>query len=250
MIERADDGDVAVLRLAHGRVNAIDLELCAAITEQFRALATDSARAVVLTGAGTTFCAGVDLRRYLDGGAAYVQELLPALGEAFLAAFELTKPLVSAVNGHAIAGGCVLAVTADVTLMAPGAGRIGIPETKVGVPFPRAPLEIVRHAVGAVAARRLAMGAQTYGAEDARAIGLVDHVVPADELLRRAVGTAHALATDVPSDTFAITKAQLRRESLERITRYADEDDTATLLWSRRATDGWTSRYLESVTRR
>jgi enoyl-CoA hydratase len=250
VIEREDDGDVAVLRLAHGPVSAMDIELCQAIAEQLRGLVTDPARAVVITGTGRSFSAGVDLRRYLDEGAPYVQRFLPALCDAFHAAFELTKPMVSAVNGHAIAGGCVLAACADVTLMADGKGRVGVPEIKVGVPFPRVAVEIIRHAVGEVATRRLMIGAQTYAPADAQAIGLVDHVVPADELLSRAVETARSLAADVPSDTFAATKTQLRREALERTARYADEDDTAVLLWSRRATDGWTERYLDAVTRR
>jgi enoyl-CoA hydratase len=254
VIERSDDGEVAILRLAHGPVGAMDLELCEEIIERFGALAADPARAVVLTGSGRAFCAGVDLHRYLDGGPEYVQRFLPALSRAFLAAFELSKPMVAAVNGHAIAGGCVLAATADVTLMAAGTGtgapRIGIPETRVGVPFPRAALEIVRYAVGDVPARRLVLSALTYVPPDAQAVGLVDDVVAPEDLLARAVQTARALATEIPPDTFAATKAQLRRESLERVARYADEDDTAALLWTRRCTDGWTSRYLTSVTGR
>jgi enoyl-CoA hydratase len=248
VIERADDGDIAVLRLAHGPVAAMDVELCRAISEQFRGLVTDPARAVVVTGTGLTFSAGVDLRRYLDEGPPYVERFLPALSDAFRAAFELPKPVVSAVNGHAIAGGCVLAACADTTLMADGDGRIGVPEVKVGVPFPRVALEVVRYAVGDVAARRLIVGARTYRPAEAQAIGLVDEVVPPDELLSRAVAAARALATDVPPDTFAATKGQLRRESCERMARYADEDEPTTRLWSRRATDGWTARYLKSVT--
>ena len=62
--------------------------------------------------------------------------------------------------------------------------------------------------------------------------------------------TARALAAEIPADTFAATKRQLRRESIERIGRYADEDDVVEGLWTLRATDGWTARYLESVTRR
>jgi enoyl-CoA hydratase len=248
MIERENDGDVAVLRLAHGPVNALDLELCRAVTGQVRALATDPARAVVLTGAGRAFSAGVDLRRYLAEGAPYVQRFLPALAEMFRAAFELGKPMVAAVNGHAIAGGCVLAACADTALMAEGSGRIGVPELRVGVPFPRVAVEVLRFAVGDIAARRLVFDAQTCGPAEARAVGLVREVVPAGELLTRAVAAARDLATAIPPDTFAATKAQLRRGGLERADRYVEEDALAVTLWSRRATDGWTADYLRSVT--
>src|SRR5690606_15976287 len=141
VLER-DDVDVegvpvAVLRMAHGPVNAMDLELCQALSERFSDLADDPARAVVVTGSDRAFSAGVDLKRATAGGDAYIDEFLPALADAFRAAFELPKPLVAAVNGHAIAGGCVLAACADVVLMAEGTARIGVPELRVGVPFPR-----------------------------------------------------------------------------------------------------------------
>lgn len=250
MIERVDDGDVAVLTLAHGPVSAMDLELCQAIADQFRVLAADPVRAVVLTGTGRAFSAGVDLRRLVAGGAAYVERFIPALGDALRTPFEFGKPLVAAVNGHAIAGGCVLAACADATIMAAGTGRIGLPETRVGVPFPRVPLEIVRFAVGDVAARRLIIGGQTYLPADAAVIGLVDEVVQPQELLPRAIAVARALADDIPPDTFAITKAQLRRDACERIDRCVDEDRAVTDIWAERATDGWVASYLASVTRK
>lgn len=250
MIERSDDDGVAVLRLAHGPVSAMDVELCLAIAEHLRALADEPVRAVVVTGTGKAFSAGVDLRRYLAEGAEYVRRFLPALCEAFLAGFELPKPLVAAVNGHAIAGGCVLAATADHTVMADGGGRIGLPEVRVGVAFPRVALEVMRYAVGDVAARQLVLGAQTYVPADALALGLVDEVVSGGELLPLAVHRALVLADAVPPDAFAATKRQLRRDHLERMVRYADEDAVVEDVWVRRASDGWTQRYLESVTRR
>jgi enoyl-CoA hydratase len=89
VIEREDDGEVAILRMAHGPVNAMDLELCEAASRQLRGLAADPAQAVVLTGAGRAFSAGVDLRRYLEEGPSYVERFLPALAELFSAAFDL-----------------------------------------------------------------------------------------------------------------------------------------------------------------
>ena len=250
MIHREDHDDVAVLRIEHGPVGAMDLELCTELGQVLRALAADPARAVVLTGTGRSFSAGVDLRRVLDGGGDYVQRFLPALSEMFEAAFALGKPVVAAVNGHAIAGGCVLAAAADVVLMAEGKAGIGLPELKVGVPFPRIALEIMTHRMGEVAARRLVLGAQTLSAQDAVAAGLVDHVVAADDLDARAVTAASDLAALTPSDTFAATKSAMRREAHERAERYADDDATATLLWVRHATDGTMGAFVEAMARR
>lgn len=250
MIHREDHDDVAVLRIDHGPVGAMDVELCTGLAQALRAMASDPARAVVLTGTGRSFSAGVDLRRIVAGGGEYVREFLPALTEMLAAAFEVGVPLVAAVNGHAIAGGCVLAAAADVVLMADGEAGIGLPELKVGVPFPRIALEIMRHRVGEVAARRLVIGAQTYPPGQAAAIGLVDHVVAADELETRARTAAADLVALSPSDTFAATKAALRREAIERAARYADDDATATLLWVRHATDGTVAGFVDQMTRR
>jgi enoyl-CoA hydratase len=252
MIERTDVGPVAVLTLANGPVNVLDTAFLREITETFGELADDPARAVVLTGAGRAFSAGVDLRSYLDGGPEYTAEFLPALSKALLAVFTVARPVVAAVNGHAIAGGAVLALAADYRLMtASDAARIGTPELAVGVAFPRAALEIVVHAVGDRAAARLVFGADTLPPDQARELGLVDELVGPGELLDAAVARAERLGTAAPADTYAATKAQLRRASVERIAAYRAEEDARTLdIWNRRSRDGWTEAYLRKVTRK
>ncbi|GAY12805.1 enoyl-CoA hydratase/isomerase family protein [Pseudonocardia sp. N23] len=249
MIERVDDDGVAILTMAHGPVNAMDIELCEGITETFRGLTADPARAVVLTAGGGSFSAGVDLRQFLDGGAPYVERFLPALAACFRAVFDLPKPVVAAVNGHAIAGGCVLAACADTAIMADGKGRIGLAELQVGVPFPRIALEAMRNAVGEVTARRLVMGARTHPPAEALTLGLVDELVAPDTLREKAVEIARGLAGILP-DTFAATKAALRREATDRADRYTVDDEVALRLWTRRATDGHVAAYLERATGR
>src|SRR5882672_2313288 len=124
MIERKDAGAVAVLSMAYGPVNVMDTALLRAITETFAALADEQPAAVVLTGAGRAFSAGVDLRSLLNGGQDYLRDFLPALSDALHTVFTFDRPVVAAVNGHAIAGGCVLACCADLRLMSAGNGRI------------------------------------------------------------------------------------------------------------------------------
>jgi enoyl-CoA hydratase len=250
VIELEHDGDVAVLRMAHGPVNALDPELCDAVAARFRSLVTEPPRAVVLTGSGRAFSAGADLRRLVTDGEAYARRFVPALDGLFRSVFELGKPVVAAVNGHAIAGGAVLAAAADVVLMADGSGRIGLPELVVGVPLPRVAVEVVRYAVGDQVARTLITGAATHLPAAAQAMGLVDEVLPAEDLLPAALDRARALASTIPADTFAFTKAQLRREALHRMDGAAEEAEATLALWIRRGSDGWTQRYLESVTRR
>ena len=147
----------------------MDAELLHALTDAV----TASDRALVLTGTGSAFSAGVDLRRILDGGRPYTEEFLTALSRMFRAVFDHPRPTVAAVNGHAIAGGCVLALACDVRLMS--GGRIGLAELAVGVPFPTSALEIVRHALG-TSADRAVLRAETVGPERALALGMVDEV--------------------------------------------------------------------------
>ena len=249
MIEREDVDGVAVVRLAHGPVNALDLELLTNITSTFAELAASPHRAIVFTGAGRAFSAGVDLWRAVNGGVDYLRRFVPALVETFETVFNIGKPVVAAVNGHAIAGGCILVSGCDHRIMS--AGRIGVTELLVGVPFPISALEILVHAVGAQRAREAVLSGATYDPETALRMGLVDEVVDADHLLGRALATADRLATTVPADTYRITKRQLRDVVNERLRRLRPEYDSQTMrLWEARATDGTIRGYMERVTGR
>lgn len=209
MINRKQVSDnVTVVQFDHGAVSALDLELLLALRAELAELA-DNETALVLTGTGPAFSAGVDLFRILDGGAAYIDQFIPALSGAFEDIFAYRRPVVAAVNGHAIAGGCVIAACADHRLMADGRGRIGVPELLVGVAFPASALAAVRYAVGDVGVADLLYSGVTLLPAEAQQRGLVDEVVPEAELLDRAVAKAEQLAA-VPPATFAHTKRSLR----------------------------------------
>lgn len=214
MIHREDRDGIAVLRIEHGKANTLDMESCNAVVEAFEH--AGDARAVVLTGAGRIFSAGVDLFRVLEGGKPYIEAFVPAMCRAFERVFVHPAPVVAAANGHAIAGGCLLVAAADQRLMAQGAARIGIPELQVGVPFPPIALEIMRFATPPQHFRTIVYRAETYEPAAALELGLIDEVVDPDALLDRALATAERLAS-VPADTFAITKREIRRPAMDRI---------------------------------
>jgi enoyl-CoA hydratase len=152
---------------------------------------------------------------------------------------------VAAVNGHAIAGGCILACACDVRVMAAGKGRVGIPELRVGVPFPLAPLEIVRHATGGAQLQATVYGGETLEPEAARAAGLIDEVVPAEALLDRALAVARTLAR-VPADSFRLTKQTLRAPALAIIEQgRASSDPGVAAAWRSAECHAAIRSYLE-----
>lgn len=251
MIETSDSGGVTVITLAHGKVNAMDLEFLEALRDTFRELAGTDCASVVVTGTGRAFSAGVELRRFSDGGAAYAEAFLPALNEMFEAVFNFERPVVAAVNGHAVAGGCVLAAACDRRIMAAGTGRIGVTELHAGLPFPLTALEIFRFLVGPARANDLILTARTCDPAEALAVGLVDEVVPADELMARAASVAGEMAAFIPPATFRINKAQMRRETNERVARHrVDNDPEVLAAWSAPEVGPWAKAFVDRVSGR
>src|SRR5690242_17738659 len=139
-ISRTTDGDVAVLALDLGRGNAINHASIAAILA-----ALDEVRgagAVVITGHGKVFCGGPDLLAIYDYDRAQLSAFCDAFDGFFRKVLAFERPLVAAVNGHAIAGGCILAMACDLRVMADGPYQISVNEVQLGIPFPAAAFEI------------------------------------------------------------------------------------------------------------
>jgi enoyl-CoA hydratase len=236
------EGAVALVRVAHGPVNALDTSLCVALAETCEEFTRDtSVSAVVLTGNGRAFSAGVDLKRILAGGDEYTREFLPALARCFLAVFGLAKPTVAAVDGHAIAGGCVIACACDHAVAADGPLQIGLTELAVGAPLPTSAIEIVRSRVRR-RLREVVLHAGTYPPAEALEIGFVDEVVPAGSLQEHAATLAQRLAR-VPPDTYELTKRQLQRPALTAIRQRSAE-------WEPQVLERWRSDEVRAAIRR
>lgn len=243
MLEVEKRSSVTVVRLVHGKVNALDLELLQEISAVMRDL--DPNEAVVITGSGAVFSAGVDLRRIVAGGRPYVREFIPALSAAFLAVFDHPGPMVAAIDGHAIAGGCVIAAACDVRIMS--GGRIGLAELSVGVPFPPVAMEILRHALGP-AVGHLVLTAGLLDATQAQSIGLVHQVTGADVLLDSAVDRAQRMA-QVPPEVFEFSKRQLQQPARARLAGQEGDDEVVLAMWSSDRTREAIAEYLDALKR-
>jgi enoyl-CoA hydratase len=226
MIDLELRDEIAILTMRHGKANAMDGDFCADMIKRLDELRIAPARAIVITGQGNIFSAGVDLVQALAGGPDYFRHFLPPLRRAFEAVFFYEKPIVAAVNGHAIAGGCVLTCAADRRLMAQGQGRIGITELLVGVPFPVVALEIMRFTAAPQHFERIVHSGATFAPDAAAGLGLVDEVMEADALLDRALAAAKTLAALGP-EAFALTKRQMREPVRERLEKDGPRFDPA-----------------------
>jgi len=242
MIRVDESDDVVVLTLDDGRVNAMDVDLLRDLTRVLSDLA--EAPAIVVTGSGRAFSAGLDLRRLVDGGSGYVEQLLPALSDAFLAVFDHPRPVVAAINGHALAGGCVLAAASDVRLMS--GGLLGLTELLVGVPFPIAVMEIVRFAFGP-AASELALTGRTVDVGEALRCGLIHAAVEPDDLLDQAVRRATEMGR-LSRSAYAATKEQLHRPTRRAIDEARTSDDARTLAaWTDEQTLGSIALFVQGL---
>ena len=248
MIERDLRDGILTLRLAHGKASAMDVELLEALGRELED--TGNARALVLTGTGSIFSAGVDLFRVVGGGADYVRRFFPLLSDFVRRLFALPIPVVVAANGHAIAGGAIMVLAGDYRLVADGNGRIGAPELLVGVAFPAAALETVRFAVPADRVQSLVYTGKTLLPREALAQGVVDEVVDAAALEGRAREVAAQFAGIAP-DAFRLAKRHLRAAALERMDRLAAaHDEEALAVWTSPETHARIRDYLAKTVRK
>jgi enoyl-CoA hydratase/carnithine racemase len=216
-IEEADG--VTVVRLQRPPANAMSPELLdagAAVVERLR---ERRPAAVVITGQAEFFSGGVDLKLAPTLSDDEQRAMVGGINRLFFDWYGLPHPVVAAVNGHAVAGGLILALCADHRV---GSARAsyGLTELRVGAPYPGAALAVIRAELDRGPLRRLVLGAELVDGETALEVGLVDELAADTE--ERALEVARELA-GLPAATYARVKLQLRdpalvemREALER----------------------------------
>ncbi len=213
-MELIREGEVAVLRMRAGKANAIGAAFLSALNARLDELR--GARALVVVGDGAFFSAGLDLPGLLALDEPAMRQFIDSFGAAMQRLFELPMPVVAAVNGHAIAGGCVLALQADVRIAADGPGRIGLNEAQLGIGLPPIVVETLRIQVPATSLLPIAQEGKLFAPRDALGLGLVHEVVAADALLPRALERARELA-QIPAASYAHIKAALRRPAIDAV---------------------------------
>jgi len=208
-----DRGAVRILTMNRpDKRNALNQALTQALLEGLRAAeADDGVRSIVLTGAGVAFCAGADLVEFKEltpDNVALVERRAALTMELHGIFSQLSKPVVTAINGAAMGGGAGLALAGDAALMAAGA-KLGYPEVKHGIVAAVVMANLVRN-VGRKAAFELVAGGEPVDAARALALGMVNGVSAHDRLMADAVALAEKFAA-VDRPAMAATKALFYR---------------------------------------
>lgn len=202
------------------RRNALSQPLIVALADAFRRAAADAAgRCVILTGAGSVFCAGMDLaeleqtiQQQEQSNAVWDNAL--RLATLYDLIYTLPKPTIAAVNGAAVAGGAGLVTVCDLAVAVPEA-KFGYPEVRRGLVAAMVMPHLMRH-VGERMARYLLLTGELIDAEEAKRSGLINATAAGGELLERALGWALSLAEGGPS-ALARTKELLHRFSRQAL---------------------------------
>lgn len=216
------DAGVVTLSVDRPPANAMDIALLRELVATVDQVASEPPRALVLSGRPGFFSAGVDLKLAPGYGPQEDREMVTSINAMALGVYSLPCPVIGAITGHAIAGGLVLALCTDIRV-ASSAGRYGLTEIKVGVPYPQAAIGIVAAELAPHAARVLALGNELIGAAECLRLGVFDGVHPPDAVLPRALKLAAGLAA-FPPDTYARTKRELRGATAARLRDAAAAD--------------------------
>jgi len=199
LVVEKDEG-IATLTLNRPRaMNALSLELRAAIARAFEDLDNDTEiRVVILTGAGRAFCTGVDLKELSSAGTSFEDDGEGLLGEKMLRTIEsFSRPIIGAINGAAVTGGFELALACDIRIASTEA-RFADTHARVGLLPGWGMSQKLPRVIGDARAKELSFTGNYLTAEKAEVWGLVNRVVPPDELMPSCLALAGDIASSVP----------------------------------------------------
>lgn len=208
---------IAHVRLDRAPANAMTAPFIDEMTACFRALEDDDGvGAIVVSGRGRVFSAGVDLKHLPGLDVAGQDQLVLAINAMCAAIFGSRKPVIAALNGHAIAGGLVLALCCDYRIAADREALFGLTEVRVGVAFPEATFHVMANQLSPPVLRRLTQFGQNIDSQAALALGVVDELAAPDAVIARARDKAVS-CLEIPANGYAQVKHQLRGSAMQKI---------------------------------
>jgi enoyl-CoA hydratase/carnithine racemase len=207
MIHLDYEDKVAVLKLSRGITNAINLQLVTELAETLQRVKHDAhMHSLVLGSANDKFLSiGFDIPQLFELAKDDFRTFYQAFNRACLRLYTFPKPTVAAITGHAIAGGCILALCCDYRFIAEGRKFMGLNEIKLGVPVPYPGDCVLRHIAGAPNAREVMYTGEFYQPEELFRMGMVDRILPLEQVLQGSIEKARSLGA-LPQESFAMIK--------------------------------------------
>ncbi|HMB56063.1 MAG TPA: enoyl-CoA hydratase/isomerase family protein [Arenimonas sp.] len=239
MIEINKHGDIHELRLSRPPVNALNNELLSALIAAITAAPGQGARALILSGGEKVFSGGLDVPYLMTLDRAGLASCWSQFFDASRALAKSPIPVVAAIAGHNPAGGCVLALCCDYRIMARGPFRIGLNETQVGLAVPDAIQYLMRRVTGAHRAERLIVAGAMIESEQALALGVVDELTDAGDVVTRSLRWLEELLT-LPNSPMLATRAIARADVIRALDGFGDAD-------LQRFLDGWYSTDTQAA---
>jgi len=233
MIDIIEHGAIHEIRLNRPPVNALNPELLKALTSAVQEAPGKGARGLILSGGEKVFSGGLDVPHLMSLDRAGLGDCWTQFFHAARALARSSVPVAAAIAGHNPAGGCVLALCCDYRVMARGPFRIGLNETQVGLTVPDAIQYLMRRVIGAHKAERLIVAGAMVESEQALALGLVDALTDAGEVVTLAANWLNELLA-LPSSPMLATRRIARADIIDALDGFADAD-------LQRFLDGWYS---------
>ena len=218
-IEIKKKNEIAILTLSRGKVNALNDEVVRHMQAAFNSLENDpKIKAVILTGKGKFFTFGFDIPKFLSYSKVEFTNYLVHFTNLYMSIFLYPKPVVAALNGHTIAGGCMLALACDSRILVSGKAKIALNEIEFGSSVFAGCVEMLRFSVGSKNATTILYSGKMYSAKEAKMLGLIDRITSEDDLIDEAMTVALDLGSK-PAQAFTSIKTLLRKPVAEEIKR-------------------------------
>ncbi len=193
------DGNLAIIRLERGKVHALNDQVVKELHDTFKDMEhDDSVRAIILTGTGKFFSFGFDIPGFMNHSPEAFTGFVTRFTDLCTYMFLYPKPIIAAINGHVIAGGCILTTAADYRIMVTGKSKISLNEITFGSSIFASSVDMLKFCVGHRNAELILTTGNMYSAEDAHRMGLVDRVTSDENLMEESKKVALNYATKEP----------------------------------------------------
>lgn len=218
---------VATITLNRGKVNPINEKMTEELRAAFGEYAEDpQVKTIILNAANTFFSFGLDIPEFVTYSKPEFIRFVTKFADLYTYIFAVPKPVIAALHGHTIAGGCMLASACDCRIMVSGKPRISLNEITFGSSLFPGSVVMLRYCVGTRNAEIMSITGQMFSAEEAKAMGLVDQIVSPETIQDSAFNLASMFA-GLDGKAFASIKRQLRmdthKEMMDKDHRYRDE---------------------------